>query len=246
MLKNLVLYTTFIIVVLIGSQTSIFAKKKSVKEETWTKFGIELSTGTTGIGGGLIWSPNPYGKFFIRLEYEKIDLSSWFDSNYKFNINDVSIENQIVPLVSTKSLSSQEVSVLINYQFTNWFYSTLGLVITDINCHITAKTNSFINTNDIYISPETMGELKLILTPKSKVTPYLGIGFGNTLSIYKRLSFSLEIGAYYLGTPELKLEATGGFKPSTDPAHQKELNEKIRDTKLFYPVARCKLALRLF
>jgi len=65
---------------------------------------------------------------------------------------------------------------------------------------------------DIYITPEQFGNLSTEITIQ-KIVPYVGIGFGRAVP-KKRVNFGLEIGAYYVGTPNISLKTTGMLEPS--------------------------------
>jgi hypothetical protein len=68
--------------------------------------------------------------------------------------------------------------------------------------------------------------------------PYLGIGWGNAADADSTfpIGFSLDIGAFYQGSPDVVLtESTGSVNPADLAAEQAQLEEDLSDLK-FFPV----------
>ena len=71
--------------------------------------------------------------------------------------------------------------------------------------------------------------------------PYVGIGWGNaaddnTLDLPIAVGFSLDIGAFYQGSPDVLLTDSSGLVPAADLAlEQAQLEDDLSGFK-FYPV----------
>ena len=71
--------------------------------------------------------------------------------------------------------------------------------------------------------------------------PYLGIGWGNaaddnTLDLPVAIGFSLDIGAFYTGSPDVVLTDSSGVVPVADLlAEQAQIEDDLSGFK-FYPV----------
>jgi len=64
---------------------------------------------------------------------------------------------------------------------------------------------------------------------------------------HKTVLWTTEIGSFYMGAPEVSLEATGLIAPTADPAHgQKQALENQIEQYKFYPVIKIGLAIKLF
>ena len=79
--------------------------------------------------------------------------------------------------------------------------------------------------------------------------PYLGIGFGNaaddnTLDLPIAVGFSLDIGAFYQGSPDVLLTDSSGLVPAADLAiEQAQLEDDLSGFK-FYPVVTLGIHIR--
>ncbi len=81
-------------------------------------------------------------------------------------------------------------------------------------------------------TPEKLGNLSA-LVDFNKVAPYLGIGIGNPTAGSSGLGFSLDIGTFYQGSPNVDLSADGLLTPS---AEQGPVIEDNLSWFKFYPV----------
>jgi hypothetical protein len=79
--------------------------------------------------------------------------------------------------------------------------------------------------------------------------PYLGIGFGNaaddnTFDLPIALGFSLDVGAFYQGSPNVLLTDSSGLVPASDlAAEQAQLQDDLDGFK-FYPVVTVGIHIR--
>lgn len=80
-------------------------------------------------------------------------------------------------------------------------------------------------------TPEMLGSLSATVDV-NKISPYLGLGYGNRL-LTEGLGFTLDVGAIYQGAPKVDLTAKGLLEPS---AEQGPLIEDNIKWFKFYPV----------
>ncbi len=71
-------------------------------------------------------------------------------------------------------------------------------------------------------SPEEIGHLNVDVRFDPRIAPYVGVGFGN--SVAHGLGFLLDIGVIYVGSPNIRLNASGMLSPTESQAAQIEQN----------------------
>ena len=110
------------------------------------------------------------------------------------------------------------------------FHLSGGLIINfnEVNALLTSKESHDVGGR-IY-TPEMLGNLSADVR-FNKITPYIGIGFGNANG--PGSGFTFNAGAIYHGSPCVKLSADGLLEPSTEQAPI--IEDNISWFK-FYPV----------
>ena len=96
-------------------------------------------------------------------------------------------------------------------------------------------------SNEKIFQPERLGSLSAKLTYGSKINPYAGIGFGDGAR-GARLSFLFELGAIYVGSPEIEMQGTGMIAGS---ASQDEVLTEGLESFQWLPVVSVGLAIRI-
>jgi hypothetical protein len=99
-----------------------------------------------------------------------------------------------------------------------------GVVYFAEDLEIEATPREDVSIGNQQYSPEEIGELIGNLGT-DEVAPYFGIGWGD--STRRGVSFQLDLGVAFHGTPDVTLRATGPI--GTNPTFQQELNEEIAD-----------------
>jgi hypothetical protein len=87
------------------------------------------------------------------------------------------------------------------------------------------------------------------ITSKSelKISPHISAGYQAFMGKRDGVIFQFEIGMYYMGAPDLIIEADGLLAPTADPAFgQEEYLEYQFDAYKIYPVIKLGLAFKLF
>jgi hypothetical protein len=95
--------------------------------------------------------------------------------------------------------------------------------------------------NEIVVTSEDMGYMKILYTTKSKISPYIGLGLGRIVP-KRRVNLSLDLGTYYRDSPVIKVEATNLLKRNVE--NEEALNRNLKEFK-WYPVANLRLAVKL-
>ena len=102
-----------------------------------------------------------------------------------------------------------------------------------------------IGERTFHIRPEDNGHIGAQLKVQ-KVKPYIGVGFGSSVPIKRRVGFQMEIGAYYQGKPTLESAQEVPYDIEAmwqdDLADIKDMVEKIT----WYPQLTFRITGRLF
>jgi hypothetical protein len=189
---------------------------------------------TNGLGANIIYSFND--KLAIRTGFEQLK----FNFDFNFDENDISYDANF-------NYKTGSISLLVDYYLFRSVYLTGGVGFSSFNPYIKGEASSSWKYGDIYIPPEDIGKFSFSVEPSMKISPYAGIGFGRNIGLNKRIAVNFEMGAFYLGSPDITINATGLLAPTSDPAHgQKNLFEKQLESYRFYPVLKFGISVKLF
>ena len=186
---------------LAGTATFAFADEKVVTEDgvatfsTFKPAAVRAEVGTTGYGGAISWSPNPY--VGVTLGYNGGDIS-WSD--------DLSING------SKYDLDMDNNNVYLNAEirpWANWFYMAAGVAYIDNDYDIDRRVRGgeTFRVNDVEFRAVGDARINGQLSYKNNIAPYAGIGFSPAIT--NRWGVFGEIGAYYNGNPTVNLTPTG-------------------------------------
>ncbi len=119
-------------------------------------------------------------------------------------------------------------SVLIDfYPVKNAIHLTAGLMQNATLISVGVSPKSGFPYGDLTIPPEDVGRIDAELSLGMPYSPYVGLGFGNTLSRDHRVSFNFELGALYHGAPQLNLSGEGIIGPMANEHNQTVLADAI-------------------
>jgi len=184
-----------------------------------------------------------------------------FDLKYVFNkiislktgvetlsvLHDFNFDENDISYGASLNYNTGGLFLLTDLNFTKNLYLSMGAAINSLNPEIKGQANSDLEYGDIIIPADKVGEFSLSLTPAYKISPYAALGFRSFLGKKERLSYNLETGFYYLGSPNIEIEATGLLAPTADPAHgQEQVLENQFSQYKFYPVVKFGVAIKLF
>jgi len=218
----------------IGPAVAQESKKYDIPAEKNKNFAIVGHTSTNGLGANLVYSFTE--KLMVRAGYEKLKFNLGFD----FNEDDITYDANL-------DYKTGSISVLADYYLFRNVYLTGGLGFHLFNPYLEGEAARDWKYGDIYISPEDIGDFRFSFEPSLRIAPYAGLGFGRNMALEKKVAFHIETGFFYLGKPDVAIEATGLLSPTADPAHgQEELFEEQLEKYRFYPVIKFGISVKLF
>lgn len=156
---------------------------------------VRAEVGTTGYGGAISWSANPY--VGVTLGYNGGDIS-WSD--------DLSINGTKYDLDMDNNLTYLNAEIR---PWANWFYMAAGVGYIDNDYGLERRpgTNASFTVDGSRFTNSTGADVRINgdLSYKNNIAPYLGIGFSPAIT--NRWGVFGEIGAYYNGNPSVNLSA---------------------------------------
>lgn len=194
--------------------------------------GAQIST--NGLGGNIRYAFSD--KFSFRTGYETLSLSYDFD----FDENDIRYEAEM-------DFKTGGILALIDYAYVKNLYISAGAVFSSFNTKVTGYAASDFEYGDIVIPTEDIGDFEITAEPGLKVSPYGSAGYRAFWGKRNGIVFNFETGLYYMGPPDINIEATGLLAPTANPAFgQEEYLEYQFDAYKIYPVIKLGLAVKLF
>jgi hypothetical protein len=204
---------------------------KIIKSTKFTPgWGIGLKASTLGFGADIVKSFN--SSFTLRLG------ASYYNHDFKIS----SFDDLGGSAFNYTTVGS--VSLLFDWYFAKSVYLSAGLIYNMSVLEIESKANKSQYIGEIEITPETMGSINYTLKPND-ICPYLGIGFGHTISRNKLIAFNFDLGALYQGSPKVTLDATGMVAPTANEEQRQLLQDNVK-SYMFYPFLNFQLSFRLF
>ena len=195
--------------------------------------GVRAEVGTTGYGGALLWTANPY--VGLALGYNGGDIS-WTD--------DVSVNGTKYDLDMDNKLAYLNAEIRPWGASTNrWaqgVYMAAGVGYLDNDYDLTKRSeNGSITVNDNPYSVN--GSVNGKMSYKNDIAPYVGLGFAPKIN--QNWGVFGEVGAYYTGNPTVDLNANGTFVNVNDANIDEDIRaeeNKIRndDKYEWLPVAK--------
>ncbi len=229
MKKIFLLFLLFAIISLPVS-AQIFGNKFPVE-----KFNMALKVGvsTNGVGGDLVFQF--MDQFALRVGGEYLSIP------YKLNTTQSGIT-----LTANSRSTGGGVNAFIDIYFLRWLYLSAGAGVSFFGTNVNIVPNE-VKYGDIILPPSMVGNLTLDVKPGAAVTPYLGIGFGRTIPAKnkKPVSFSAEIGCFYIGSPKATVVATGMLEPNGSEEQIANYNQILSRYK-FLPSIKLGLSIMLF
>lgn len=214
----------------ISTESGLDLSKNVKADEFSPGWAIAIKASSFGFGGEIIKSFNE--QFNLRLG------GSYFKQKYNvaffdgFNTEDFTYS----------TLGS--VSLIVDWHFLDWMHLSGGALYNMSELEIQNKAMESLDIGEITVEPETIGSVYYRLNP-NEVCPYLGIGFGRTISPSRIVSFNLDLGAIYQGSPKVTLDATGMVSPTANDDQRKLLEDNVKDYK-FFPFINFQISFRIF
>ncbi|OVE79654.1 hypothetical protein BVY01_01910, partial [bacterium I07] len=108
----------------------------------------------------------------------------------------------------------------------------------------TGQPGESYTVGDNTYTPEDIGALTIKLEPKSKISPYIGLGIGNPVGGGGRVKFYIDIGALYSGQGDVTLTAEEGTMIYPTTRQDNIIEDNISNLK-WYPVLSLGLSIKL-
>ncbi len=166
--------------------------------------GVSLKIGTTGFGGDLAVGVGE--RFNLRAGVNVFSLSA--DS-----------EDEIDQETIRLRLKLLTVPLLLDWHpFEGNFRLSAGVAFNNNEIKINAEPGSVIELNDREYAVDDMS----MGVTFNQLSPYAGIGYGNSVRGDSRLVFAFDLGLMFHGTPKLRTSAT-----ASNPAQQAALDRDL-------------------
>lgn len=200
--------------------------------------GVRAEVGTTGYGGALLWTANPY--VGLALGYNGGDISWSDDLSIDGTKYDMDMDNNLTYLNAEIRPWGASPS-----KWAQGVYVAAGVGYIDNEYGLEKRLNNANDTLKIgdqnFNAPSGQGYVKGDMSYKNDIAPYLGLGFAPKIN--NNWGVFGEVGAFYTGNPSVNLESVGlqevGGVDNGQTAANREA-EKIRndDKYEWMPVAK--------
>ena len=202
--------------------------------------GVRAEVGTTGYGGALLWTANPY--VGLALGYNGGDISWTDDVSVNGTKYDLDMDNKLAylnaeirPWGASENRWAQGVYMAAGVGFLDNQY--------DLQKRIGNGETLSIDGNNYELATQgQQGGVRGQMSYENDIAPYVGLGFAPKIN--KNWGVFGEVGAYYTGNPQVQLTqynlapVTGNTITAQD-AVDKEVNEIRNDDKYeWLPVAK--------
>lgn len=163
--------------------------------------GVRAEVGTTGYGGALLWTANPY--VGLALGYNGGDIS-WTDD---LSINGTKYDMEMDNKVGYLNAEVRPWGASGN-RWAQGVYMAAGVGYIDNDYDLTKRSSDGtikINGTNYSYNGSVNGKMEY----KNDIAPYLGLGFAPKIN--KNWGVFGEVGAYYTGNPTVNLDKDGTF-----------------------------------
>jgi hypothetical protein len=189
--------------------------------------GVRAEVGTTGYGGALLWTANPY--VGLALGYNGGDIS-WSDDLSVDGVKyDVDMDNKLAYLnaeIRPWGASSN--------RWAQGVYMAAGVGYLDSEYELNSRAGS--GQIEINNTPTNFSSVNGKVSYDNDIAPYLGLGFAPKIN--KNWGVFGEVGAYYTGNPTAKLTGVGGTVADQALLADHERNIENDDEYQWLPVGK--------
>lgn len=163
--------------------------------------GARLEVGTTGYGGALLWTANPY--VGLALGYNGGDISWTDDVSINGTKYDADMDNKLAYLNAEIRPWGASQNI-----WAQGLYVAAGVGYVDSEYDLKKRSNDGtikVNGNNYNFNGEVSGKMSY----ENNIVPYVGFGFAPKIT--KNIGVFGEVGAYYTGNPSVNLASKGEF-----------------------------------
>ncbi len=137
------------------------------------------------------------------------------------------------------------INVQGDFHLSEWYYFTGGIWFNLVKADLAIQLADPVDFGDISISPDQIGTFSVIAKPGTRISPYLGVGFGNPMPAKNRkFWFNVELGTWYHHKPRFTLDAAGMIEPTANENNEKALETNFKGFR-FYPVFNIQVNYRI-
>jgi len=169
---------------------------------------LGLNFGMPGVGLDFAYKINE--SFSARVRYQALpfeinDFEYTLDgqdllADVTLNFSQIGIVADYYPFQS----SSFKLMAGVSYFINNSFSATVAINDT---LYVGEDGDDADDLGDFVFYPDDIGTIS-IASEWGQIVPYMGLGFGRAVP-NKRVGFGIELGAYYIGAPDVNVDATG-------------------------------------
>jgi hypothetical protein len=192
---------------------------------------VGVKAGTLGVGGEV--TTNLLPQLNVRGSYQ------WLDLSLNVEVDDIDYDTDLK--------FSNPMVLLDWYPFEGVFRVSAGVLFNGTDIALSSTPTEPVRIGNTTYLPSQIGTLRGE-SDFDEIAPYVGIGWGNTLSEDGHWSLSADLGVVFIGSPNVKLSATG--LAATNPTflqnlaeEEKKIEDKL-DKLRFYPVLSLALCYR--
>ena len=206
--------------------------------------GVRAEVGTTGYGGAVLWTANPY--VGLALGYNGGDISWSDDLSINGTKYDAEMDNNVAYLNAEIRPWGASQNV-----WAQGLYVAAGVGYVDTEYDLEKRLS---NSNDVikidgknYNAPSGQGSISGKMSNDNDFAPYVGLGFAPKIN--KNWGVFGEVGAYYTGNPTASIQSVGlaqvgGTATGQDAADDLEYKLENKDKYEWLPVAKLGLSFR--
>ena len=195
--------------------------------------GIALKASTNGLGGDVAY--NFHKRMCFRLGFEKLGVKT-----------DFNFTEETVDYNAKVDFQTGSISLLFDFYLANHVFLSAGAGWNLFNAVVDGVAISVLQFGDIQIAKDKIGTFNFQIDPSLQLSPYLGIGFGRTLGLKKKVGCAFELGGFYQGSPDISIQSTGLLMPTSNPDHKQAARlEKQINQYSIYPVLRLSVSYKI-
>lgn len=224
------------VMLLCNTNNSMAKSKEKTKLKTSEYSGLYLGSSASTNGWGINAKYTFNNWFSLKTGYETLALSRTFD----FDEADIDFEADL-------DYQTGGILMLADFSYAKNLYISTGVIFNSFNPEVSGMAAEGYQLGDIIIPKEDIGTFTFNVKPELKTSPYAGAGYQAFWGKRDGVVFNFETGLYYMGAPDLEIEADGLLAPTADPSFGQEayLENQFSAYKI-YPVVKLNLAVKLF
>lgn len=193
------------------------------------KTGLGISVSTFGIGPFVFYQL----KKNIRIK-----------ANANFIFYNYSLNKLLAELEGTAKLRVGGIGLFSDWHFCKFIYLTGGFSTNFNSVDVNGKMANSIMIGDIEMTPDDIGSVGIRVEPAWALSPYVGIGGGRKISRKHKFGYSLEIGTFFQGPPQVDLSASGMLTPTASAEQEKIIENNIKPID-FWPKVAINISYRI-